>query len=46
LTLRQLKLVQSKDWKDFLTVFNEVHNSTLTTKLGIVSVLTRSKNEK
>jgi len=45
LTSRQLKLLQNNDWSNFLTVFNEVHNSTITTSVGIVSVLTRSKNE-
>jgi hypothetical protein len=46
LTLRQSKLIKTNDWNNFLTVFNEVHNSTLTTSVGIVSVLTKSKNEK
>jgi len=46
LTSRQLKLVKTNNWNNFLTVFNEVHNSTLTTSVGIVSVLTKSKNEK
>ena len=29
-----------------MTVFNEVHNSTLFTSVGVVSIKTRSKNEK
>lgn len=29
-----------------MTVFNEVHNSTLFTSVGTVSIKTRSKNEK
>lgn len=40
LTLRQQKLIKTKDWRNFITVFNEVHNSTLTTSVGSVSVKT------
>ena len=34
-----LKLSNSPDWKDFIQVFNAVHNpKTITAKTGIVSI--------
>jgi hypothetical protein len=39
LTSRQKQLLKSPDWKDFITIFNEVHNTPrLSTKVGIVSI--------
>jgi len=39
LTSRQKQLLKSPDWKDFITVFNQVHNTPkLSTKVGIVSI--------
>jgi len=40
LTLRQKKLL---DDGNFMTVFNEIHNSHLSTSVGIVSILTEEK---
>jgi len=42
LTLRQTKLVSEGN---FMTVFNEVHNSHLNSSVGIVSILIDNKNE-
>ena len=34
-----MKLAESPDWKDFIQVFNAIHNpKTLTAKTGIASV--------
>ena len=45
LTLRQKKLLRTRDWSKFMTVFNEVHNSTLTTSVGTVLVKTGDNYE-
>ena len=42
LTLRQIKLMNEGN---FMTVFNEVHNSHLNSSVGIVSILIENKNE-
>jgi hypothetical protein len=42
LTLRQKKLL---DEGKFMVVFNEIHNSHLNASIGIVSILTKNKNE-
>jgi hypothetical protein len=42
LTLRQKKLMNEGN---FMTVFNEVHNSHLNSSIGIVSILIENKND-
>jgi len=44
LTSRQQSLLKSHNWRDFITVFNEIHNTNfLSTNVGNVSI---SINEK
>jgi len=45
LTSRQIQLLKTNNWNDFLVVFNEVHNSTLTTAVGSVSIKTNGKKK-
>jgi len=48
LTLRQKKLLKSKEPSDFFIVFNEVHNShleKLNTNVGQVSINTNGKKK-
>jgi hypothetical protein len=45
LTSRQIQLLKTNNWNDFLVVFNEVHNSTLTTAIGSVSIKTNGKKK-
>jgi len=46
LTSRQQSLLKSNNWRDFITVFNEIHNSKfLTTNVGNVSICINDKTK-
>jgi hypothetical protein len=45
LTSRQLRLLKKNNWNSFIQVFNEVHNSTMTTMVGSVYVKTKNNNK-
>ena len=46
LTLRQKKLLKSREPRDFFIVFNEVHNSHLSTNVGTVNIKTNDQKKK